>query len=972
MWFATKDGLNRYDGYTFKVYRNTGLANCLTDNWVQDMAEDSSGNFWVLTASKGLFLFNRKTEKFYSVTLPQRSKPKPISWFYISVQDSFLYISSDQGIFIYKTAAKLFTDQLDVQAHSTFCYQLNKQCFYKLKLTPNGGIWISKSERDSMYLFLPNKERTVWQQQQYSLKQYQERAISPQMSTGFDFVDQNRWFVFRNQKLTLYDYTSPQPIKEFTFSGGVNPNFHMYIEATRELKFNFENIPCVFKLNLNTMMVTRLTAETHSHIQDQYKDATHVIWSKTNGYGLSLLTNQEARFKRFFLPVRCGGIPNSIYHDKIEGGVYTYDLANHKRTQLLSKQQYHPNGNYNHLILDEDSVLWMSYTSLSCRFYSYDLKTRKLKHIHGNNNGVFDYLFEGETNRLWVFEVGQSSVRLLEYNKKEHRFLRSYKLPDKLGYTIRLYDVCRKQNNVFWIASSNGLIRFSPNSSDSNEIWKIFTHHEADPKSLSENKLLTVCADPKEPDRYLWIGTEGKGVERFTLSKEKFEHITEMDGLPNNVAYGILPDRQGNLWISTNRGLSCYTPRIDGYSKGVFRNFTKEDGLPGNEFNRYEFYQAPNYELEFSGVNGGVRFLPEQILTVEKAVPVCFISLHVNNKLVEVGDSTGILNKTITYTKTITLNHLQNIFILKFASLDYRNTNGKKYQYYLEGFNTEWTHPSPKNEASFTNLNPGTYTFHLKGSNCDGVWNEHETVLEIIILPRWYQTWLFRIGCLLFVVIMIYTFYRYKLKQVTRLHNLRNNIASDLHDELGSTLSSISLSATVIEDAIGEREPEAKILLQQVSKNVHQMMESMSDIVWTINTKNDSFRSIVQRMRVFAADMLEPNNIDFDFDVQSEVVDMKLNMHQRKNIYLVFKEAIHNAVKYAHAKHIVVRLERDNAAVKLNIIDDGIGFKVDETTNEMGGNGLYNIRRRAEELNGKVTITSVPGGGTNIEFQFKL
>ncbi len=972
MWLGTKDGLNRYDGYAFNVFKKTASPYSLQDNWVQDIEEDEQGNFWILTLTKGLYLFNKKTERFYPVTLPGINSTSKTIWQNINVKDHFLHVCNSEGIFVYTTSGLSPSKYEDRNRFIKLCSKLPQVYGYKLVLTREGGFWVSNETQDSMLLFQPDKTRERWERKAFTAEQYRRQIPVEVRDTSFDFVDNNRLFVFRKDQLSIYDYTSSRLIKVFRFQGGGRPNYQAYIHGVQELQFNYDGMPGIYRLNMNTMELIHDKSQAHRDISGYFRDRTNLVWVNTNGYGISLTSHEPVTFKQIFLPVRCGGVPNDIYYDKIKGGVYLYDRERHSSKQLLSPAQYNPYGNYNYLILDKDSVLWLSRTNIYGRFSSYDFKTGKLETIHDKTAGIFRFMFAGMPGRLWIQEAGNGYSRIREYDKHQKKFIRQFDLPAKEAGDFLMYNAYTTGNGIYWIASQHGLIRFAPDQQDVSQIWHFYKHQENDPHSLSECKLLSVCPDPKQPDRYLWLGTEGQGVDRFDITTGKCIHITEKDGLPNNVAYGMLADRQGNLWISTNMGLCCYTPPSMLNQKGIFRNFTKEDGLPGNEFNRYEFYYAPHGELEFSGVNGGVRFLPERVLKAHDAVPVYFTSLHVNNKLVEVGDSTGILKEGIMYCKQIQLTHEQNIFTLKFASLDYRNTKGKKYQYYLDGFTKEWTHPSIQNEVSYTNLNPGSYTFHLKGSNCDGVWNENETILEIIILPAWYQTWWFKLMCLLGMISAIYALYRYKVQQLLKLQKLRNHIASDLHDELGSTLSSISLSADLIENSIGNKAPEAKLLLRQISNNVSQMMESMSDIVWTINSKNDSFKSIIRRMRSFAAEMLEPVDMEFTFHVQHGVEDMKLDMQQRKNVYLVFKESIHNIVKYSRAHQIHIDLVKEKDYMKLSVEDDGIGFDTNTISNEFGGNGLYNMRKRAEELKGHIQILSEKTKGTQVVMYFKI
>jgi len=214
------------------------------------------------------------------------------------------------------------------------------------------------------------------------------------------------------------------------------------------------------------------------------------------------------------------------------------------------------------------------------------------------------------------------------------------------------------------------------------------------------------------------------------------------------------------------------------------------------------------------------------------------------------------------------------------------------------------------------------------------------------------------------------------LRQVLKLHDVRNRIASDLHDEIGSTLSSISISSTLIRSKLNESNTDVEKLLQRISNNTDTMMEALSDIVWAINTRNDRFDNAVNRMRAFATEMLEPRNILIHFNVSESISVVQLDMQQRKNLYLIFKEAVNNIVKYSGCRNVWIDVSRQgNKTFVLNIKDDGKGFEATLQTSEQNkqpGNGIINMKKRAEELGGEIAIDSVKGVGTTLHLKFTI
>jgi two-component sensor histidine kinase len=479
--------------------------------------------------------------------------------------------------------------------------------------------------------------------------------------------------------------------------------------------------------------------------------------------------------------------------------------------------------------------------------------------------------------------------------------------------------------------------------------------------------LFSICPDPKETDKYLWIGTNGAGFNRFEFATGRCIRYSEKDGLSNNVVYGILSDEAGNLWMSTNKGLTCFNP-----TDKVFRNFTESDGLQGDEFNRYQSLKLNSGELLFGGVNGITIFKPAEVLVQNPAPNLVLTGFSVFNKPVSYKNDSSIMNALIGYVKTITLPYDKNMFAIEFAALESSPPEKKQYKYLLEGFNKEWIDNGSKNSVSFTNLDPGQYTFHVTGTNRDGVWSKNEASVIIDILPPWWGTWWFRCLVVAAIAAAVYGFYRYRLRQALKLHTLRNNIARDLHDEIGSTLSSISLYGESAKMMIKDDHPLNNVL-SKISNSTNNMMESMSDIVWAINTRNDQFDNVINRMNAFAYQVMEAKGCNVYFETGNGSKDAELNMEQRKNLYLLYKEIINNAARHSGCTNLWVTILSDTNSLQLKVKDDGKGFNLNEASLPgMGGNGLLNIKKRAGDLNASINIVSSPGKGTEMELKMKL
>ncbi|MFT3979491.1 MAG: triple tyrosine motif-containing protein [Ferruginibacter sp.] len=596
---------------------------------------------------------------------------------------------------------------------------------------------------------------------------------------------------------------------------------------------------------------------------------------------------------------------------------------------------------------------------------SYNTYTGVLTEYPGlkDNLNLEASIYNSPSDQLWVyFKDKNKKKQIANVSKSTGTMLASYSIPDEIDLPdLFVSQMFMDGKGILWLATGNGLYAFNEND----KTWQHWKNIPGNNNSLSSDKLLSICPDPLLPGRYLWIGTEGAGFNRFDKLNYNSIRYTENDGLPNNVAYCILSDSLNNLWISTNNGLSCFNP-----VQKTFRNFNDDDGLPCNEFNRYTAMRMQNGELMFGGVDGFVIFNPKEVLQKQEAAPVVFTGLSIFNRPVSWKTNGGNLDAPIEYAKTLTLKPGQNIFSISFATLEYRSNVKKMYKYKLEGFDKDWTSPGNRNEVTYTNLSPGSYTFYVMGANTDGMWNEKPISMKIVVLPYWYQTLVFKIAILLLLAAALYAFYRYRLKQGLKLEKLRNRIARDLHDEIGSTLSSISIYAASAQKLTSGNQKTDGIL-SKISTGTTEMMEAMNDIVWAVNTSNDHFDNLANRMRSFAVKVTEAKNIELQFTENKDIPDLVLGMEQRKNIYLICKEAISNAVKYSNCTLMEVLIGIEQHRLLVTIRDNGKGFISDTpehhlSGNSFGGNGLKNMRERAAEINAVLEIFTAPGKGTTV------
>lgn len=312
------------------------------------------------------------------------------------------------------------------------------------------------------------------------------------------------------------------------------------------------------------------------------------------------------------------------------------------------------------------------------------------------------------------------------------------------------------------------------------------------------------------------------------------------------------------------------------------------------------------------------------------------------------------------------MSYLDNVITFLYTAVDFTAPQQITFQYHLDGFDEDWQEAGARREATYTNLSSGNYTFRVRTINGDGVISSREAIMKIHISPPYWATWWFRTLLIVAFVALVYGIFRYRELQRLRQEQLRLRIARDLHDEMGSTLSSISiLSEAALRNLQADID---RTRFGVIGDRARQVMDAMSDIVWSVNPGNDFMENVLQRMKEFAVEILETQGIVLHFEVDEAILSQDLSMEKRKNFYLFFKEAINNAAKYSKATDVWVQVRAENDYVRLEVRDNGCGF---DAAQVKLGNGLWNMQQRAERLGGLLSLQSTAGRGTVIAVTVK-
>jgi PAS domain S-box-containing protein len=417
------------------------------------------------------------------------------------------------------------------------------------------------------------------------------------------------------------------------------------------------------------------------------------------------------------------------------------------------------NDQINTIYKDSDGILWIGSRD-GLNIYDYSNKTFTiLKHQSNNphslSNNWINVIFEDHNKNIWL---GTEGGGINKYDKSTRRFQNYIHIEDSPNSLTdnRVRAILEDHKGILWIGTMKGLSKFNFNTNE-------FTQYYHDPNktnSISSDIILTIYEDKL---KQIWVGT-ADGLSKYDSSANGFINYTTKNGLPNNVIYGVLEDTKGNFWISTNHGISKFNQETE-----TFKNHDSYDGLPSNEFNYGAFLKLTTGEMLFGGTNGFTIFHPDSINYNNYKPPVLITDLKLFNKSVQAGEKFNdrlILSNTIYESDEIELTYKDYILTFEFAAFNYISPENNQYAYILEGLEEEWNYVGNRRFATYSTLPPGNYTFKVKASNNDGVWNNNSTSINIRITPPYWATWQFRIALIIMVLILVYLFFRIRIRAI--------------------------------------------------------------------------------------------------------------------------------------------------------------------------------------------------------------
>ena len=962
LWIATKDGLNRFDGKTFRVYKSDLLdSTSLPQNYIMSLYEDSNNILWIGTWGGGLCKYNPEKENFFSFNLPAKFDDY-IQCIYEDDLESLWFGTPEGGLY-----------NLNLNDEKVTNYSLRSN--NEIKLPANNITAIVKIDD---FLWVGTWDKGLYQ---LNLKKFTYERYSFK-SNAENFVSSDLiWDIYQKSD-SLFLLSTESGIVEFNF---INKSFKKYLNGNtfRQIicdtkgriwagTYNYQGI-YLFKndeiVNSDYNILTYADDDpftlTSNRVRWIYEDKLKNIWIGTED-GLNKLPLKKDFLQYKYFPIRNssigGRVVSSIYEGKNRilwvgyggGGFDKIDLKNNNISHFENNPNDKNSLNSNDVVSlfeDDEGILWIgtSYGGLNKydpklnKYISYtrnseDESSIKSNWVHQINELNSDQLLIGTNESLEIFD--RKKEKFSRFSPKLNSM--EVTLPDTLSVNSLLID---SKNNI-WIGTwLDGLYKYDNKSKTISHFMPI----PGNSKSISSNKITSIYEDSQ---KRIWVGTHSGGLNELDVVEGIFVHYTTHNGLPNDVVFGILEDDNNALWISTMKGLVKFNPE-----NKHFRIYDKSEGIINNQFNWRAYFKNSSGTIYFGGINGFVSFNPISIEQDSIAMPVKFISFKVNNKERQ---NSELLQKN----KGIELDYYENFFSIEFLVLDFNPSLKHNYLYMLKGLNNEWIQSGSINLASYTDVNPGEYNFLVKASSADGIWSDISE-LEIIIKPAWWMTWWFRILLIFTIGVIAFFIYKYRINQLLKIERIRLNISRDLHDEIGSNLSSICVESQVLMEnpqiMASEREH-----LSIIKKTSIETMQAMRDIIWFINPENEWSGDLLLKMREAAANSLI--EIDWVFNAPKELNLSGLNLEAKRNIFLIYKEVLTNVAKHSKAKSCKIELITQPKLIQMSIIDDGVGFDYDSIKRK---SGIINIQKRAEQISAKTEIISSNGNGTKILFLMK-
>jgi ligand-binding sensor domain-containing protein/two-component sensor histidine kinase len=927
LWFAGfEHGVTKYNQHTGRFTKYPALSKDNNPYYgIRRIMNDAEGNLWFATAGRGLatYDFEKDTFNFY---YPNPDKPKDgTTNNYNQVTDiaedktykNILWVGTQDGLFSFDKGNKKFTFYSSGSITLVFPPFMG---INDIEPGTNGLLWLG-TYGNGLHCFDTETKKYLTKNAKkfapivYDLKLVNDSILyAACLDSGLYQLNINSGLSAnisppRNTADSTVKSTSMQKVSVTPDAGVfISGNYYVYQQHPDYVRLkNTINYPDPDKGKTNIALTSCVWDEKRK----QY-------WLATDNYsGLYTLDKDLLALK-----------PVSFEHTASETNRYFYGLSIDALNRVWVLQYY-----YGIYLWDETKKAFIKPIDV---IPLPDPVIKKIRHIKEDKQG-----------NIWMFS-GQDFVYWHILENKIEIFPLTWDTAFKGSHDIRRSELKVDPDGNAWLLTSSGMFHCIRQQKKVNHIFKTG-------KTINDLSSSIVLTGAFNKYNDLWI-TSGSGIQ--VINRNDYSVLANHDinwELPSMQVRSINTDSLGRIWAGTTAGLGLFNPK-----NKTWRLFNRFDGMQRDYIDNFVTITANN-KIVFDQENSIlIRDINE--LVPDSKPPILHItSIIINNKNYQDSILPEFINELV-------LPHDQNNIDIEFAAMDWVYPFKTYYYYSIEGV------PSKKSltvtqdcKISLVGLQPGKYVLHIKALSGNGVFSK-EIIFPITIKPPFWKTWWFISICILVLASLLYALYRYRINRIFEMQNLRNNISQDLHDDIGASLSSINILNELARRNIGQPE-KSKEYLSRSSEDIQRISESLSDIVWNINPRYDDLQNLFIRMKRYAADMLDGKNINGQFDFPANEPGFTLSMTQRRDLYLIFKEAVNNLAKYSQAKNAVIRVTANAHEIGLLVMDDGKGF---DPSNTKTGNGLQNMEQRAKASGAEVNITSKPGEGTTVKLEMRI
>jgi signal transduction histidine kinase/ligand-binding sensor domain-containing protein len=908
LWFGTKDGLNRFDGYHFKHYDIENNGSSITPAIVNCLEVDKQNKLWIGT-QRGIYIF----DSIHNITIDKKDQ----LWFIASgVLHKYNFVSKKLSRF----------SESDYFLASSVC------------LTPEGEVWVSSV----------NGYLHCYSEANNSFTSYNMFAHSP--------APPSTWIpkIHHNGRNGIYVGTSIQGLKEFdiatltykdilTYNPDRTAVFVRDIEQYSADEFWIATESGIFILNSKTNEYINLKKKfldvysiSDNAVYSLCKDREGGIWAGTYFGGINYFSKQNTLFQKFFPDNTATAISGNVVREICEdnkGNLWlgTEDAGLNKlnpSTGVIT--QFKPTGKSTdiaysniHGLLLNGNELWIG--TFDHGLDVMDLKTEKIIRRYAYGTGSKDlrsnFVVSMLQSKSGVIYIG-SSNSLFKYNPQHKGFDLINEVPSGIFISCLL----EASDSTIWVGThDHGVFYFNTRTGEKG-------HFENKPGSninLTNNIVNALFEDSKNN---IWISTDGGGVSKLDRRKTKLTTYTTSNGLPSNFIFKVLEDNNRNLWITTTRGLVYYDPKIE---KMIV--YTKDNGLLNDQFNYNSGFKDAAGNMYFGSVKGMIRFHPKDFVSMQAVAPVYITGFQVQNEELQIAEKNSYLKKSILYTDKITLPHDRSSFSIDFASLSYSAPEMTEYSYFMKGADEKWTTIKPNRKIYFSNLSPGDYIFQLKASVNGGASTEIKE-LNIKILPPFWATRIAYVVYTLIALLLLYYLFRiYHIytdsKKRKEIYEAKIDFFTNVAHEIKTPLTLIKGPVENLMDKV-EEIPEIKDDLLMMDRNTNRLVALITQILDFRKTETNSFRLDFAEVNI--SELLRDTYTDFlavakkrnlDYTIELPPVDTYLYADEEA-LNKIFTNLVDNAVKYASQK-IQIRLlpqENNKNEVTVEIENDGLAI----------------------------------------------